>query len=553
MKIGICGNISLHDLAAEIDNSFQKNEVITGNTGDFIDELSNPFGDFLDLDVCILALDWTIIIPQLFLYASGDNTEEIKELYIQKVNQLREVLELFRKQSDSKVLIFSPVSIISNPAGFIDRTQTPSFFDFYCEIQSIFNDLCKSVVDLFPIDLDIIFSTIGKINAFDNNRRYCDGYPFSVIATHAIAEQIKQICIQFSKYPLKCIILDLDNTVWGGVVGECGIEGISLGEYSTGKAFKDFQSEIVRLHRQGVILAICSKNNTCDVLEVLENHPHMLIRPDMISSFRINWEDKPNNIVEIAKELNIGLDTIMFIDDMPSERELVKTALPAIEVLELPDNPFLFSSALQGCSRFWPLQITADDRKKGIYLHQDRLRVQAKELAASIDSYLLNSQITVSITRSSAVDLPRIVQLFNKTNQFNLTTKRYSSNQLEKLIENSNNHLFHMSMKDKYGDYGIIATALTTGDTIDSFILSCRAFGKKAENAFVHYILNYMLQEGHDKIYGEYIPTLKNHMTEYFYKSVDFTFDHQLGNRYIWFFSFENGTLPKKPEWINVN
>jgi FkbH-like protein len=448
--------------------------------------------------------------------------------------------------------VFSPVSDPYSSSGFINRLLQPSPFELFGECQNTFGELCRSLADVYPVDMEVLSSRIGKDNAFDPSSRFMKQQPFSAAMIQAIAGHVAAMCVQFKKYPLKCLVLDCDNTLWGGIVGETGPENLVLGDTGPGKAYKTFQEEIVKLHKQGVILAICSKNNTCDALEVMEQHPHMLIRPSMISCYRINWDDKPKNMLQISAELNIGLDAMMFADDTPSEREMMRATLPDVEVLELPEDASCFADTLKKCTRFWPLQLTKDDAAKGVFFSRERLRRESKELAENVEDYLVNSKISITIAEADAPSLPRITQLFNKTNQFNLTTKRYSDSDLEKLARNQDNHIFYMSMKDAYGDYGIIATALIAGATVDSFVLSCRAFGKRAENAFLIYLLQYLKDLGHKQVFGRSVPSKKNAMTKDFYQALGFVLEKQDGNDSLWRFDLDKD-LPKTPRWIAVH
>ena len=226
--------------------------------------------------------------------------------------------------------------------------------------------MCRALADIFPVDLEEIGSRIGKDSIYDYRITHSGNpQPFSPGMLGRISERICDICTQIEKNPLKCLVLDLDDTLWGGIVGEEGFEYIALGDDGIGKVYKDFQRYIVKLYKQGVILAICSKNNTCDALEVIEQHPHMLIRPEMISCYRINWDDKPGNLKSIADELNIGLDSIMFVDNSKTERELIRSTLPQVEILELPENAAEFRNTLEKCTRFWPLTLTKEDAYKG--------------------------------------------------------------------------------------------------------------------------------------------------------------------------------------------
>jgi FkbH-like protein len=412
----------------------------------------------------------------------------------------------------------------------------------------MFNRMCRSVEDVYPLDMEEIAGRIGKSNAFDHKSYYCNRYPFSMLMTNEIAAHLKAVCLQFLRYPLKCIVLDLDNTLWGGIVGEIGTENILLSDSGEGKAFYDFQAEIVKLHKRGVILAVCSKNNTCDALDVFERHPHMLIKASMISSFRINWDDKPDNILQISAELKIGLDSIMFVDDNLSERAITKAVLPSVEIFELPDNPFLFADSLRRCTRFWPVQLTLDDTKKGAYFSQESKRLQARKLIENKCEFLRDSAIKVTISVGNSEAIPRIVQLFNKTNQFNLTTKRYCQNEIVKLTAQKENHLFYMDMCDRFGDYGVIASALIVDNTIDSFLLSCRAFGKYVEFAFLYQILHRLQNQGSMLVTGVYVATEKNGMAKDFYKIAGFK---PVGEG-KWTFDLMQ-EIPAGPDWIVVS
>ena len=553
IKLGLCGNISLDSLAAELDRAMPDSTIIVGRRDEFRNELAAPFGDFSTLDAVIIALDWRDLAPGPYGFASGDDATAVASGFRDVCNGIKAVIEKFRRVSAAKVLVFSPVSQRRSPTGFINRILQPSPFELFNMCQAIFNEMCRSISDVYPVDLEELCAQTGTNSAFDPGMRFVKRQPFSTVLTQSIAEHIKVICTQLQKYPLKCMVLDCDNTLWGGTVGEAGPENLLISDEGIGWAYKEFQREILKLNKQGVILAICSKNNTCDVLEVMEQHPHMLIRPSMISCYRINWEDKPKNMLQISAELNIGLDAMMFVDDSASEREMMRATLPEVEILEMPDDPAYFADTLGKCTRFWPLQLTKDDASKGTFFSQERLRRESKGLAANVEDYLANSKISVVISQAHPHDasMPRIAQLFNKTNQFNLTTRRLSESELSALAADPDNALFSMAMKDAYGDYGIIAAALVTGDTIDSFLLSCRAFGKRAENAFLVFLLEFLKRRGCKNAFGRYVPSLKNSMTKDFYQGLGFVLDKQTSDESLWRFDFGN-QVPEIPRWIVI-
>lgn len=550
MKIGICGNSDLETLAVTIDKKIAGLDIIVGKPGSFANELVNPAEDFSDLDICIIALSWRNFTSESYIFSYNDNFEVAVQRFNEQCTYLQKCITQFRTFCNAKIFIFSPQSETSFSTGFLTRLLDKSPFDLFVEHQKSFNVLCRSFTDVYPVDIDEISNQIGRKHLLDFSQK-TDSSSCVNPFFDDVAEHLFKMITQFYKYPLKCIVVDLDNTLWGGIVGETGMDGILLDESGPGAVFLSFQNEILKLYKQGIILAICSKNNTCDALEVIEMHPKMVIRPQMISCFRINWDDKPKNMLSIASELNIGLDAIMFIDDNPVERSLMKATLPEIEVLELPADPAHYVHALKDCYRFWPVQLTKDDTQKKSYFSMDQLRKNSRDMTKNITEFLQNSDIKIKIRKADPSTLPRIAQLFNKTNQFNLTTMRYSETQLESFTKDSNSHLFYMEMSDRFGDYGIIASALLRDTTIDSFLLSCRAFGKQAETAFLLYLLQFLKSLDQKKVRGSYIPSLKNSMTKDFFENTGFTLLEKTSTASVWEFSLTEN-ITEIPDWFEL-
>jgi FkbH-like protein len=549
MNIGICGNICLEALADCCDRLLPGNEILFGKPELFLDELASPSDDFSNLDFCIIAIDWYQFSKEAFQFCYGDNFDSFISYFTHDIAILRESIEKHRSVSNAKIFLFTPYTNTNYPTGFIARLLDKSHYDLFIEYQKHFTALCRSITDVFPVDIDTISNKIGHCNLISPS--LFQDFSSQSVFLQAVTEHIIAMIEQFKRYPLKCIVLDLDNTLWGGIVGENGIDELVLDDSLQGMAFKEFQIELVKLHKQGILLAICSKNNTCDALEVFEQHQHMLIRPSMISCFRINWDNKPKNIISIAKELNISLDSIMFVDDNIIEREMVRKTLPEVTILELPQNPLFYAQILKKNSRFWPIQLTDDDIKKTTYFSLDQLRNNARQLSVNIENFLLSCELTIKIRHSDKASISRITQLFNKTNQFNLTTIRYSQHELETLSIKNDNHLFYVEMSDKFGDYGIIASALLTGNIIDSFLLSCRAFGKKVETALLVYLLCFLKDQGYTDVFGNFKLSLKNSMTKDFYQNEDFTIFQSNDKTAIWKFDLSKSLKPM-PKWFTL-
>lgn len=322
----------------------------------------------------------------------------------------------------------------------------------------------------------------------------------------------------------KCIVFDLDNTLWGGVLGEDGIEGIKIGGDYPGKAFLYFQKTLIELSKSGIILAVCSKNNENDVFECWNKNHFNLINKEYISAYRINWNNKADNIREIASELNIGLDSFVFIDDNPTERELVKQSLPDVVVPEFPEQAYGLVSFVEELTDkyFSVYSLTEEDRNKTSEYKANVKRKNAEKSFADIDSFIKSLEIKLSIQKVNEMNISRIAQMTQKTNQFNLTTRRYTENDIQKLVS-ENVKIWCLSVRDRFGDSGITGAIIVKNDKIDELLLSCRILGKKIEYAFVSKILVCLKNEGMKTLKAEYFPTLKNGQVKEFYEKCGFS------------------------------
>lgn len=323
----------------------------------------------------------------------------------------------------------------------------------------------------------------------------------------------------------KCLVLDLDNTLWGGILGEDGIEGIQIGGDYPGKAFLYWQEALLELSKSGVILTVCSKNNEQDVLTAWEDNPFMILKKEHFAAYRINWTDKATNIKDLATELNLGLDSFVFVDDNPTERELIKQLLPMVAVPDFPSQPYelmVFFKQLVN-DYFKVYSITDEDKKKTEQYKQNAARAQAQASFADFDSFLESLNLQIVVEPANEFNIPRIAQMTQKTNQFNLTTRRYADSDLRGFIE-AGWKIWCISVADKFGDNGITGAIIVTNEgEIDSLLLSCRILGKGIEIAFVKTILSLLVNEGIEKVTAKYLPTAKNAQVKDFYEKVGFT------------------------------
>lgn len=327
----------------------------------------------------------------------------------------------------------------------------------------------------------------------------------------------------------KCLVLDLDNTLWGGVIGDDGLAGLVLGQGSAlGEAFLAFQDFARELSRRGVILAVCSKNDEANALEPFEQHPEMVLKRGDIASFVANWNDKASNIRAIAEELNIGLDSLVFVDDNPFERSLIRRELPMVAVPEVTDDPATFAQTLADAGYFESVAVTDEDRVRTEQYQGNRQRDQLKASATDLESYLRSLEMQLLWRRFDELGLQRTVQLINKTNQFNLTTRRYSEEDVIGVMQDRRAFGLQLRLLDRFGDNGIIAIVIgkMQGDDdllIDTWLMSCRVLGRQVEPTTLNLLADTAKRLGARRVIGEYLPTKKNGMVKDHYSKLGFS------------------------------
>jgi FkbH-like protein len=338
----------------------------------------------------------------------------------------------------------------------------------------------------------------------------------------------------------KCLVLDLDNTVWGGVIGDDGLEGIVLGQGSPlGEAYTAFQDYARELSRRGIILAVCSKNDEANAVEPFEKHPEMVLKRGDIACFVANWSDKASNIRAIAKELNIGIDSLVFIDDNPFERNLIRQELPMVAVPEVSDDPTYYPTAIADAGYFEGVAVTEEDRERSGQYQGNLARDALKASVTDLDSYLRGLEMQLIWRRFDKIGLQRVVQLINKSNQFNLTTKRYTEEEVLAVMGDPRAFGLQLRLIDRFGDNGVIAIIIgrLNDDNdlyIDTWLMSCRVLGRQVEPTTLNLIAAEARRLGAGRLIGEYIPTKKNGMVKEHYMKLGFTHesaDEAGGNR----------------------
>lgn len=354
----------------------------------------------------------------------------------------------------------------------------------------------------------------GK-RAFNPKLWYMGKIPFGNEIFLEAAKEIKAALRGVQGLSRKLIIVDLDDTLWGGIVGDLGWENLTLGgHHYLGEAYVDFQRALKGLTHRGILLGIVSKNEEATALEAIRRHPEMVLRSDDFAGWRINWQDKAENVVELTRSLNLGLQSVVFIDDNPVERARVREALPEVLVPEWPDDKCLFESALHSLLCFNPPAITEEDRHRTKMFRSEQQREGLKRQVASLEEWLRSLGVRVAVERLNEANLQRTAQLLNKTNQMNLTTRRMTDAELLKWALDPAHRVWVFRVSDKFGDSGITGVASLEvqggmGAIVD-FVLSCRVMGRNVEEAMIHSITKHAYSIGLETVSARFIPTSKN-------------------------------------------
>jgi FkbH-like protein len=378
------------------------------------------------------------------------------------------------------------------------------------------------------VDWERIVMLIGNDAAFDLRMAYVAAAPFRQKFLNLYAHEIFRVGRTLRGLSNKCLILDCDGTLWGGIVGEAGIEGIELNpnEYP-GKAYYDFQRAVLRLAGEGIMIALCSKNNADEVTAVLDRHPHCLIKREHLVAARINWHDKERNIQELVTDLNIGMNAVVFVDDSAIECARIKAFLPDMTVRVVPQRLYELPLLLDAEGLFDKLATTKEDlARTEMHREEERRRENAKTFATA-DEFLSSIDIRAQIRAARAVDIARISQLTQKTNQFNLTTRRYSEGEIEQLAASGDYGVYSLTARDRFGDLGLtgvfIARRDGAGAHVDTLLMSCRVLGRRLEDQFVVECLTVLNRHWHPLAWSaEYIKTGKNDQVANFWPKFGF-------------------------------
>lgn len=563
VRLAVIGSTTLEPLAACVDIKTRLEgfhvETFVGGFNTYRQEILNKSSDLYKVkrDVIILSIDAWSILDKMFLsnfvrMSEKDRQATQKEL----VEDILSIVSNLESTTSALVLVNNLVVPVFTPLGVVDNKQKIGLRRFFEGANILLAEKLEKNSRIFLVDLDAVAGAFGKTRITNWNTWYRGSIPFSDEFTPILADEYVRYIQAMKGRTKKCIVVDLDNTLWGGIIGEDGIEGIKLGNTSPGIEYVEFQRSLLSLYNRGIILAVCSKNNPDDALRVFREHPSQVLKEDHFAAMRINWQNKAANIEELAKEINIGLDSMVFLDDNPVERAQVSQVHPEILVVDMPKNPRLYREMIESLNVFDVLSITSEDIARGEMYVGKRKRTELERSATSIEDFLRTLDLKVRIKEVSDFDTPRVVQLIGKTNQFNLTTRRYSDVEVSNYRKSSDAAVYSMTVHDKFGDEGVVGVAIVKkkgGDWwIDSLLMSCRVIGRSVETAFLAKIVADARKAKATRIIGEYVPTKKNPPAADLYERHGFgmptTSDAGVTS---WILNLDEQTIDV-PEWIEL-
>lgn len=475
-----------------------------------------------DTDAVLVFLQFDTLSPDLSRRFASLSDADVDQELERVRGVVRMVLDGLRGRTAATILWHGFETPLHPALGVLDANRRPSQTAVVAELNRFVQEELAGLRNAYFVDLDRCLARVGGDAFYDQRFWHLGRAPYGRRAAEEIAAEDFKILRAVKGRTRKCLVLDCDNVLWGGVVGEDGIAGIRLGETHPGSPYHEFQQAVLELYHRGVILALNSKNDEAAVWEVFERHPGMVLRREHIAAWRINWQDKVANLKELAAELNIGLNAMVFADDSEFEVELVRSMLPEVHVLHLPAAAAVeHRDRLRALGLFDTLTLSDEDRRRGAMYRAEGERRRLQAEVTDLESYYRSLDMQLAIRRAEAMTVPRIAQLTQKTNQFNLTTRRYTEEDIQRFADREDMDVISLRLIDRFGDSGLVGVCILRYEgadaLFDTFLLSCRVLGRRVEDAFLARVLQHAAARGAARAVGRYAKTAKNGMAADFY------------------------------------
>ncbi|KPA13937.1 methoxymalonyl-ACP biosynthesis protein FkbH [Candidatus Magnetomorum sp. HK-1] len=503
--------------------------------------------------ILIMMIDLRSLFPDIWDCVLK-NSQDRSDLITEKIEFISESVNHYAYKHPGTMIILNNFEVpVYSPFGILDNKKEEGLSFFVRNLNQQLEKQFKLSNQVFIYDYDRFLSWHGKKNAFDSRMYYIADMRLHQSLYSDLASEYMVYINGLLGKSKKCLVLDLDNTLWGGIVGEIGFDNIKLGPKPPGNVFMDVQRLILAWYHRGIILAVNSRNNPDDVYPVFRNHPHMILNELHFSAMRINWKDKTENLIEIAEELKISTDSMVFIDDDSHNCTLVKAVLPEVLTIQVPDDISKYPGMIMKIKEFNTLQLTDEDMIRSKSYVNERQRKTLKQKYKNLTDFLRSLEMELIIKESTTYSLSRIAQLTQRTNQFNLTGIRYSMSELQTFHQSPMYKIFTVQVKDKLGDIGIVGAAIidlnkTMDAVLNTFLLSCRALGKNIEKFFLQFIINESKNWNVNRLIGKYQATSKNKQTQSFFPDNGFELISEDDHCIQWAFSLsfpdDNVTFP---------
>jgi len=527
-KLGIASNATTHFLVPALVATAARHgialECVEGGFDQAMQEACDPLSGINSArpDAVLVAIDYR----GLPLHAAPGDSAAGEEAVSAALSRLDFICRGFETNGGTTCIVQTLARPVESSFGSLDFSMSGTNRHM---IDSLNRRLAEGLRGTTALLLDVaaFAETVGLAEWHDPAIWNIGKVPFAMAYLPIYAEATCRLIAALRGKSRRCLVLDLDNTLWGGVIGDDGLAGIVLGQGDpTGEAFLEVQRTALALRDRGIVLAVCSKNDEATARAPFRSHPEMLLREEHIAVFRANWNDKATNLEAIAESLSLGLESMVLLDDNPVERGLVRDLLPEVAVPELPDDPALYARTLLAAGYFEAIAFSAEDRTRASAYQENALRVALRDSARGVEDYLRSLGTIIDFRRFDSAGRKRIAQLINKSNQFNVTTRRYTETDIARMESDPACLTLQVRLADSFGDSGMISVVICVreGDEwrIDTWLMSCRVLGRRVEDAVLQELVRRAKPLGVRRLIGTYVPTERNKLVEDLYARLGF-------------------------------
>jgi len=533
-------------------------DIQVGDFNAYVQDIVDPQSSLYRFapNAVILAVRSEEVAPDIAINFADLSAEDARQAANRVARSYEQWVSSFRQHSQAALIIHSLERPTPASLGVLDNQSDPSQSGLIHQINRELRRVANGQRGVYISDYDALVARHGSEHWHDQRKWLMARLPIAADHLLHMAREWMRFLVPLTGRTAKCLVVDLDNTLWGGIIGEDGMAGIKVSAEYPGAAFQFLHRVLLDLSRKGILLAICSKNNLDDAMEAIEKHPGMLVRAKDFAAMRINWGDKTQNLREIAKELNIGIDSLAFLDDNPFEREQVRAALPEVTVIDISGNPLEYAAAVRDCPVFERLTLSAEDQQRTTMYAEQRQRAGAEQSFQTKEDFFRFLEQEADLELVTNLTLARVAQLTQKTNQFNVTTRRYSETQIAEMSKQRGWHIFSIKVRDRFGDHGLVGVAITRDEgeqsEIDTFLLSCRVIGRSVETALLAHLAKSAAERGCRSLIGWFLPTKKNAPARDFYRQHGFVEQQKSDAGTLWVLDLKTSTL-SAPNWIKLN